>query len=155
MAARSWTPAQRAQQAAAIQRHRPWLKARGPVSAAGKAASARNADRGGDRKKIRAETKALNAVLRKQRSLLDDLRGMASSNALVDRHPLRRDTLARAAGAFAARADADGRVRERFDLVFLTGWAPSPDQPKPARRGSASASLAAALRGGGGSASGE
>ena len=80
--------------------------------------------------------------------LLDDLRGMASSNALVDRHPLRRDTLARAAGAFAARADVDGRVRERFDLVFLTGWAPSPDQPKPARRGSASASLAAALGGG-------
>ncbi|MBW6525486.1 class I SAM-dependent methyltransferase [Sphingomonas sp. RHCKR7] len=80
--------------------------------------------------------------------LLDDLRGMASSNALADRHALRRDTLARAAAAFAARADADGRVRERFDLVFLTGWAPSPDQPKPARRGSASASLAAALRGG-------
>lgn len=79
--------------------------------------------------------------------LLTDLRGMAATNVLADRHPLRRDALARAAEAFAARADADGRIRERFDLIFLTGWAPSPDQPKPARRGSASASLATALRG--------
>ncbi|TCP37489.1 methyltransferase family protein [Sphingomonas sp. BK235] len=81
--------------------------------------------------------------------LLDDLRGMAASNLLVDRHPLAREALARAAAAFAARAEKDGRVRERFDLIFLTGWSPSPDQPKPARRGSAGASLAAALRGGG------
>jgi SAM-dependent methyltransferase len=78
--------------------------------------------------------------------LLDDLRGMAASNLLMDRHPLAREALARAAAAFAARAEEDGRVRERFDLIFLTGWSPSPDQPKPARRGSAGASLAAALR---------
>lgn len=75
MAARSWTPEQRAQEAAAIQRHRPWLQAKGPVSAAGKAASARNADRGGERQQLRAEAKALNAVLRKHQSMLDDLRG--------------------------------------------------------------------------------
>jgi len=30
--------------------------------------------------------------------------------------------------------------------VFMTGWAPGPDQPQPARRGSATASLAAALK---------
>jgi hypothetical protein len=45
------------------------------VSAAGKAASARNADRGGERKQLRAETKAMNAMLRKHQSMLDDLRG--------------------------------------------------------------------------------
>ncbi len=78
--------------------------------------------------------------------LLDDLRGMAAGNVLASRHPLRRDVLARAAAAFAARAAADGRTAERFDLIFLTAWSPSPDQPKPARRGSAGASLAAALR---------
>ncbi|MEH3047156.1 class I SAM-dependent methyltransferase [Sphingomonas adhaesiva] len=84
--------------------------------------------------------------------LLDDLRGMAAGNILAERHPLRRDTLARAAAAFAARAEADGRTSERFDLVFLTGWSPAPDQPKPARRGSATTSLAAALRAGDGGA---
>ncbi|KQN94087.1 methyltransferase type 11 [Sphingomonas sp. Leaf231] len=78
--------------------------------------------------------------------LLDDLRGMAAGNVLASRHALRRDVLARAAAAFAARAAPDGRTAERFDIVFLTGWSPSPDQPKPAKRGSASTSLAAALR---------
>ncbi|MFD1789056.1 methyltransferase domain-containing protein [Sphingomonas floccifaciens] len=78
--------------------------------------------------------------------LVRDLRGMAASNLLTDRRPLRRDTLARLAEAFTARADADGRVAERFDIVYLTGWAPDPSQPKPARRGSATASLTAALQ---------
>ncbi|WP_294287367.1 methyltransferase domain-containing protein [uncultured Sphingomonas sp.] len=78
--------------------------------------------------------------------LIGDLRGMAASNLLVDRRPLRRDTLARLADAFAARADSDGRVGERFDIVFLTGWAPAPGQPQPAKRGSATASLTAALQ---------
>ena len=78
--------------------------------------------------------------------LLGDLRGMAATNLLVGRTPLRRDTLARAATAFAERADPDGRTSERFELVFLTGWAPAPSQPQPARRGSATRSLADALR---------
>ncbi len=77
--------------------------------------------------------------------LLGDLRGMGVSNVLRDRRPLRRDTLARAAQAFADRADPDGRTAERFDIIYLTGWAPAPSQPQPARRGSATASLAAAL----------
>jgi SAM-dependent methyltransferase len=78
--------------------------------------------------------------------LLGDLRGMAATNLLVGRTALRRDTLARAATAFAGRADPDGRTSERFELVFLTGWAPAPSQPQPARRGSATASLADALK---------
>lgn len=77
--------------------------------------------------------------------LLDDLRGMGARNVLAERHALSRGGLARAAAAFAHGADADGRTRERFDLVFLTGWSPSPDQPQPARRGSATTSLAQAL----------
>jgi len=78
--------------------------------------------------------------------LLRDLRGMAATNALNGRRPLRRDTLARAYQAFADLADPDGRVPEKFEIIFMTGWAPSPDQPKPARRGSATSSLAAALK---------
>ncbi len=77
--------------------------------------------------------------------LIGDLRGMAASNVLHRRVPLTRRALAAAAQAFADRADPDGRITERFDLIFLTGWAPSPDQPKPARRGSATASLASAI----------
>ncbi|WP_326524670.1 methyltransferase domain-containing protein [Sphingomonas sp.] len=78
--------------------------------------------------------------------LIADLRGMAATNVLRDRRPLRRDTLAALAAAFQASADPDGRVPERFELVFLTGWAPDDSQPKPARRGSATASLTQALQ---------
>lgn len=80
--------------------------------------------------------------------LIADLRGMAAGNLLAGQRPpwIGRARLARLAEAFAAQADADGRVRERFELTFMTGWSPGPDQPRPARRGSATASLAAALR---------
>ncbi len=77
--------------------------------------------------------------------LLDDLRFMGAGNLLAGRRAMRRDTLARATAAFAARADADGRTTEHFAILYLTGWSPSPDQPQPARRGSATASLAAAI----------
>ena len=57
-----------------------------------------------------------------------------------------RSLLARAAAAYAARsAAANGRVRATFEVIFLTGWAPAPDQPKPLRPGSAAARLADAL----------
>jgi SAM-dependent methyltransferase len=81
--------------------------------------------------------------------LLRDLRGMAATNLLTGQRPpwLGRARLAALSEAFAAQADEDGRVRERFEIVFMTGWAPGPDQPKPARRGSATASLTAALKG--------
>jgi SAM-dependent methyltransferase len=78
--------------------------------------------------------------------LLDDLRGMAASNILIGRSAMTRGTLARTAAAFAAAAGPDGRTTERFSIVFLTGWAPDASQPRPARRGSATSSLAAALR---------
>lgn len=79
-------------------------------------------------------------------NLLRDLRGMAATNLLADARPLSRETLACAAQAFAERADPDGRTPEKFEIVYLTGWAPDPSQPKPARRGSATASLADALK---------
>ena len=80
--------------------------------------------------------------------LVADLRAMAATNILAQRasRPFGRAGLAAAAAGFAAAADTDGRTSERFDIVYLSGWAPAPDQPKPARRGSAVASLAAVLR---------
>lgn len=79
-------------------------------------------------------------------NLLRDLRGMAATNLLPGPAPLTRDALVRASAAFADRAEPDGRTPERFEIVYLTGWAPDPSQPRPARRGSATASLAEALK---------
>ncbi|SFP36896.1 class I SAM-dependent methyltransferase [Sphingomonas rubra] len=78
-------------------------------------------------------------------ALFRDLRGSAATNLLRDRAPLTRGALGRAAQSFAVAAESDGRTRERIDLIFLTGWAPDPSQPQPARRGSGGTSLAQAL----------
>jgi len=80
--------------------------------------------------------------------LLRDLRALGWTNALADRRKsgLRRDTLARAAALYAERhADADGRLRASFEMVWLSGWAPHESQQKPLRPGSAKARLADAL----------
>lgn len=80
-------------------------------------------------------------------ALIADLRGMAATNILASRarRPFGRIGYAAATAAFAASADADGRTAERFDIIHLSGWSPSPDQPRPARRGSGTASLADTL----------
>lgn len=80
--------------------------------------------------------------------LLRDLRAMGWGNALMARRRagMRRDTLLRAAGLYAERfADADGRLRATFEIVWLSGWAPHESQQKPLRPGSAKARLAEAL----------
>ena len=91
-----------------------------------------------------ADVETLDAGYRDVGRLLDDLRGSASSNILVGRRPIGRAALAATASAFGRSGDGE-RTRERFTLLFLTGWAPDPSQPRAARRGSATASLAAAL----------
>jgi SAM-dependent methyltransferase len=80
--------------------------------------------------------------------LVSDLRAMGATNMLGSRSrtPIGRYGLAAAMAAFAAEADADGKIRERFEIIYLTGWSPAPTQPQPARRGSATASLAEALK---------
>jgi SAM-dependent methyltransferase len=80
--------------------------------------------------------------------LMRDLRAMGATNVLHDRdrRPLTRTVLVRAAAIYAERfSDADGRVRATFDIISLSGWAPSSSQPKPLKPGSATSRLADAL----------
>jgi len=80
--------------------------------------------------------------------LMHDLRGMAATNILADRargSPGGRwleEIFHNCQGSSAG----DGRFRETFEMVFLSGWSPGPGQPAPAKRGSATMSLGQALR---------
>jgi SAM-dependent methyltransferase len=81
-------------------------------------------------------------------ALMHDLRRMGATNVMVERRrrPLRRATLARMIDIYAERfADADGRVRATFEIIWLSGWAPHESQQKPLAPGSARQRLADAL----------
>jgi NADH dehydrogenase [ubiquinone] 1 alpha subcomplex assembly factor 5 len=81
-------------------------------------------------------------------ALMRDLRAMGETNALSarPRTPPGRHLLARAAALYAERfALADGRIPATFEILFLTGWAPHPSQPKQLAPGSAARRLAEAL----------
>jgi SAM-dependent methyltransferase len=80
--------------------------------------------------------------------LVADLRAHGFTNVLSERSraPLRRDTLAALLAHYAAHhADADGKLRARFETLYLTGWAPHDSQQKPLAPGSAKSRLADAL----------
>ena len=79
-------------------------------------------------------------------ALLHELRAAGEANAIAlrDRRPPPRALFPM---ALAALPMQDGRVVATLRLAMMTGWAPGPDQPKPAARGSGTASLADALRG--------
>ncbi|MEM9228170.1 MAG: methyltransferase domain-containing protein [Pseudomonadota bacterium] len=81
-------------------------------------------------------------------ALIRDLRAMGETNALHsrDRRVVSRELFSRAAQVYARSFPADGnRISATFDLVYLTGWAPAADQPRPLRPGSATTRLADAL----------
>ncbi|WP_319532747.1 methyltransferase domain-containing protein [uncultured Cohaesibacter sp.] len=81
-------------------------------------------------------------------ALIEDLRRMGATNALVDRSrvPLRRSVLIRAAEIYAEKySDPNGRLRATFQILSLSGWAPDKSQQQPLKPGSAKASLRSAL----------
>jgi hypothetical protein len=78
-------------------------------------------------------------------ALVRDMRDAALGNVLSGPvHPISRAGLARASAAFCG--DGGGRSLETVRIIHFSGWAPDSTQPQPARRGSATASLAQALR---------
>jgi SAM-dependent methyltransferase len=82
-------------------------------------------------------------------ALMKDLRAMGAANSLVarSRKPANMALFMRASEIYAERySDPDGRIRATFSIVWLSGWAPHGSQQKPAARGSATASLAEALK---------
>ncbi|PPQ15332.1 SAM-dependent methyltransferase [Bradyrhizobium sp. AC87j1] len=82
-------------------------------------------------------------------ALMQDLRRMGAANVLIERRrtPSRRATLLRMAEIYTERfADADGRIRATFDIIWLSGWAPHASQQQPLKPGSAKASLAEAVK---------
>jgi SAM-dependent methyltransferase len=82
-------------------------------------------------------------------ALMQDLRRMGAANVLIERRrtPSRRTTLVRTAEIYSERfADADGRIRATFDIIWLSGWAPHESQQQPLKPGTAKVSLAEAVR---------
>jgi NADH dehydrogenase [ubiquinone] 1 alpha subcomplex assembly factor 5 len=82
-------------------------------------------------------------------NLLADLKGMGERAAFASgaARALPRRVLSRAMQLYRDRySDPDGRVRASFEIVHLSGWSPGPGQPQPRRPGSATASLALAVR---------
>jgi len=81
--------------------------------------------------------------------LMADLRGMAESNAVLERRkiPTRRETFLRAAEIYAARfSNPAGRIAATFQIITMTAWVPHTSQPKALRPGSATARLADVLK---------
>ncbi len=80
--------------------------------------------------------------------LVKDLRAHGFTNVMSARssQPLRRDTLTALLAHYAGHhADPDGRLRARFETVYLTGWSPHESQQQPLKPGSAKSRLAEAL----------
>lgn len=95
-----------------------------------------------------ADTVSMTAEYRDIWHLMRDLRHMGESNALADRirHFTPRALLEKANALYLEHFSNDaGRITATLELVFLTGWAPADNQPKPLRPGSASHRLAEAL----------
>jgi len=95
-----------------------------------------------------ADAETLTVVYPSPRELMREVRALGGGNVLLARSkaPLSRNTLARAEAIYRERhATKDGRVSAKFEIVYLSGWAPDPSQQKPLRPGSAAHRLADAL----------
>ncbi|CAB5216564.1 uncharacterized protein OCT59_016503 [Rhizophagus irregularis] len=84
--------------------------------------------------------------------LIQDLRSMGESNAVLTRRPfLKRDTLLSASAIYKELyGNPDGSVPATFQIIYMIGWKPDVSQPKPLSRGSGQVSLKETLKGGDG-----
>jgi hypothetical protein len=79
---------------------------------------------------------------------MHDLRSMGETNIIKTRMklPISRNLLKEVTKQYHDNfTDNNGRIKATFDLIFLTGWAPSVSQQKPLKPGSAQKRLADAL----------
>ncbi|MGL5839618.1 MAG: methyltransferase domain-containing protein [Sphingorhabdus sp.] len=80
------------------------------------------------------------------RTLITDLRDGGIGNSLAGKRSfLGRDYPMRLDRVWQTLGEKDGKVSERFEFIHLSGWSPSPAQPKPAARGSGKMSLSTLL----------
>jgi NADH dehydrogenase [ubiquinone] 1 alpha subcomplex assembly factor 5 len=95
-----------------------------------------------------ADQDIMSVIYRDWRSIVSDLRDAGIGNALAGpRRYLGRNYTTALDQAWRKNADDLGKVTEYFTHLYLSGWAPSSQQPRPARRGSGQISLAAFLPG--------
>lgn len=76
--------------------------------------------------------------------LIRELKAMGASNVLTNRLrvPRSKALFERVNELYSELySDDDGRVFASFEMIYLMGWAPHPDQQKPLRPGSAAVSL--------------
>lgn len=94
-----------------------------------------------------ADTRRLRVSYSDLASLIHDLRAMGETNALHQRlrHFSRRALFQRAEEIYREHFSEDEKLIATFEIVFLSGWAPGPDQPRPLRPSSATIRLADAL----------
>ncbi|GAA5829527.1 hypothetical protein JCM5353_001282 [Sporobolomyces roseus] len=76
--------------------------------------------------------------------LMDDLKWMGEGNAVVNRRKgLHPETVIAAAEIYRdLHGLEDGTIPATFQIMHMIGWKPSPNQPKPAKRGSGTTNLA-------------
>jgi SAM-dependent methyltransferase len=94
-----------------------------------------------------ADVERLTVQYREFAGLARDLRAHGFTNTLSQRSrkPLRRDTLMAALAHYAGHHAEDGKLKARFETLYLTGWAPHDSQQQPLKPGSAGTRLADAL----------
>jgi len=79
--------------------------------------------------------------------LIGDIRDAGGGNILKDQvRQLSRTIYQQTKLGFENRADDARKTAEQLEVIYLCGWAPHPDQPVPARRGSGQMSLKDALK---------
>lgn len=82
-------------------------------------------------------------------SLITDLRklGLTNIQNAQKKHISRRETLFAMARDYEERNQLEnGNVKASYEILFLSGWSPHPDQPRALRPGSATISLETALK---------
>lgn len=76
------------------------------------------------------------------RTIVRDVRDAGVGNALAGpRAYVGKEWPKRLDAAWQRQSDDNGKLAEQFAHIFLSGWTPAPNQPKPAARGSGTVSL--------------